>query len=433
MAKKKNVVVLDKRVLEVILTDQQDELEAKRSEYYCHRQEQDLIDMKSPQAQVVIGVRRCGKSTLCFQALEATGEKYGYVDFDDERLKGIQSAQLNDILEILYKLYGEFHYLFMDEVQDVDGWHLFVNRMLRRKMHVIITGSNAKLLSSELSTHLSGRNKEIHLYPFSFSEYCAMTGVDTQRKSTLAEGLRRRAFDNYMKQGGFPELLTITDAKTYVSDLVDNILKRDIEKRYKISYKEAFEQMAQHLLNISPTSVVTTDIAEQFHFKSEHTAKNYVSYLKQAFLLSGVKKFSHKSKVRTTQEKVYAVDVAMMNQRKDTFSSNNLGWRLETIVLAQLLRKCNMEGWDIYYILERSGECDFIICKGDNVLQAIQVSYDISSPKTRQREIKGALMAAKATGCNNLLILTDHDYEEIEHNGFHITVRPVYDWSIEIG
>lgn len=321
----------------------------------------------------------------------------------------------------------------MDEVQDVDGWHLFVNRMLRRKMHVIITGSNAKLLSSKLSTHLSGRNKEIHLYPFSFSEYCAMTGVDTQRKSTLAECLRRRAFDNYMKQGGFPELLTITDAKTYVSDLVDNILKRDIEKRYKISYKEAFEQMAQHLLNISPTSVVTTDIAEQFHFKSEHTAKNYVSYLKQAFLLSGVKKFSRKSKVRTTQEKVYAVDVAMMNQRKDTFSSNNLGWRLETIVLAQLLRKCNMEGWDIYYILERSGECDFIICKGDNVLQAIQVSYDISSPKTRQREIKGALMAAKATGCNNLLILTDHDYEEIEHNGFHITVRPVYDWSIEIG
>ena len=111
-----------------------------------------------------------------------------------------------------------------------------------------------------------------------------------------------------MKQGGFPELLTITDAKTYVSDLVDNILKRDIEKRYKITYKEAFEQMAHHLLNVSPTAVVTTDLAELFHFKSEHTAKNYVSYLKQAFLLSGVKKFSRKSKVRTTQEKVYLIE-----------------------------------------------------------------------------------------------------------------------------
>lgn len=433
MAKKKKEVVLDKRVLEVILADQQEELEARRSETYCRRPEQDLIDMNSPQAQVVIGVRRCGKSTLCFQALEAAGVKYGYVDFDDERLEGIQSSQLNDVLEILYKLYGEFHYLFMDEVQDVDGWHLFVNRMLRRKMHVIITGSNAKLLSSELATYLSGRNKEIHLYPFSFKEYCTMTGVDTQKKTTLAEGLRRRAFDEYMKQGGFPELLTITDAKTYVSDLVDNILKRDIEKRYKITYKEAFEQMAHHLLNVSPTAVVTTDLAELFHFKSEHTAKNYVSYLKQAFLLSGVKKFSRKSKVRTTQEKVYAVDVAMMNQRKEAFSGDNLGWRLETIVLAQLLRKCKVEGWDLYYMLERSGECDFIVCKGDNVLQAVQVSYDISAPRTRQREINGALMAAKATGCKNLLLLTDHNYEEIEQDGFHIKVQPVYDWSLSMG
>ena len=433
MAKKKKVVVLDKRVLEVILTDQQEELEAKHSETYCRRPEQDLIDMKSPQAQVVIGVRRCGKSTLCFQALEAAGVNYGYVDFDDERLEGIQSAQLNDILEILYKLYGKFNYLFMDEVQDVDGWHLFVNRMLRRKMHVIITGSNAKLLSSELATYLSGRNKEIHLYPFSFKEYCTMTGVDTQKKSTLAEGLRRRAFDEYMKQGGFPELLTIADAKTYITDLVDNILKRDIEKRYKITYKESFEQMAHHLLNISPTSVVTTDLAEQFHFKSEHTAKNYVSYLKQAFLLSGVKKFSHKSRVRTTQEKVYVVDVAMMNRRKDAFSGDNLGWRLETIVLAQLLRKCNVEGWDVYYMIERSGECDFIVCKGDEVLQAVQVSYDIATSKTRQREINGALMAAKATGCKNLLLLTDHEYEEIDLDGFHIKVQPVYDWSIEVG
>ena len=100
MAKKQKEKVLDKRVLEVILTDQREELDAKRNEIYCRRPEQDLIDLKSPQAQVVIGVRRCGKSTLCFQALEAAGVTYGYVDFDDERLDGIQSTQLNDILEI---------------------------------------------------------------------------------------------------------------------------------------------------------------------------------------------------------------------------------------------------------------------------------------------------------------------------------------------
>ena len=182
--KSKEPVVIDKRTLEVVLTDQRQELEAKRKDLFCHREEERLIDLKSTQAQVVIGVRRSGKSTLCFQALENAGVRYAFVDFDDERLAGIEAKQLNDILEILYKVYGDFEYLFLDEIQDVEGWHLFVNRMLRNKMHVIVTGSNAKLLSGELATHLSGRAKEIHLYPFSFAEYCAINDIDARLRTT---------------------------------------------------------------------------------------------------------------------------------------------------------------------------------------------------------------------------------------------------------
>ena len=103
---------------------------------------------------------------------------YAYADFDDERLANLGADQLNDVLEVLYKVYGDFNYLFLDEIQNVEGWHLFVNRLLRKKMHVIVTGSNAKLLSGELATHLSGRAKEIHLFPFSFREYCAMNDVE---------------------------------------------------------------------------------------------------------------------------------------------------------------------------------------------------------------------------------------------------------------
>lgn len=198
--------------------------------------------------------------------------KFAYADFDDERLVDLKADQLNDVLEILYKIYGDFQYLFLDEIQNVLGWHLFVNRMLRKKMHVIITGSNAKLLSGELATHLSGRSKEISLYPFSFREFCMMKDVDTERRTTKAEAFRRAAFDEYLKQGGFPELLMIDDNRNYVSSLVDNILKRDIEQRYKIAYKAAFENLAHHLLNVSPAIVVTTDLADLFHFKSEHTA-----------------------------------------------------------------------------------------------------------------------------------------------------------------
>ena len=428
----KQPTVIDKRTLEVILTDQQEELEARCKDYLCHREEEKLIDLKSPQAQVVIGVRRSGKSTLCFQALESADVKYAYADFDDERLQGIDAGQLNELLEVLYKIYGDFEYLFLDEIQDVDGWHLFVNRMLRKKMHVVITGSNAKLLSSELATYLAGRAKEIHLYPFSFAEYCAMKGIDTERQSTKAEGIRRAAFDEYMRHGGFPELLSISDKRAYVSALVDNILKRDIEQRYNISYKAAFEQLAQHLLNVSPTSIVTTDLADTFHIKSEHTVKNYLAYLRQAFILIGIRKYTAKSKVRVTQEKVYAVDVALMNQRADAFAGDNLGWRLETVVLLHLMKRCKQNGWDLYYLKERSGECDFIVCSGKTVMQAIQVSYDTAAEKTRKREINGLLVANRQTQCENLLLLTDHEYGDMVKDGHRITIRPVYDWSISL-
>ena len=428
----KQPTVIDKRTLEVILTDQQEELEARCKDYLCHREEEKLIDLKSPQAQVVIGVRRSGKSTLCFQALESADVKYAYADFDDERLQGIDAGQLNELLEVLYKIYGDFEYLFLDEIQDVDGWHLFVNRMLRKKMHVVITGSNAKLLSSELATHLAGRAKEIHLYPFSFAEYCAMKGIDTERQSTKAEGIRRAAFDEYMRHGGFPELLSISDKRAYVSALVDNILKGDIEQRYNISYKAAFEQLAQHLLNVSPTSIVTTDLADTFHIKSEHTVKNYLAYLRQAFILIGIRKYTAKSKVRVTQEKVYAVDVALMNQRADAFAGDNLGWRLKTVVLLHLMKRCKQNGWDLYYLKERSGECDFIVCSGKTVMQAIQVSYDTAAEKTRKREINGLLVANRQTQCENLLLLTDHEYGDMVKNGHRITIRPVYDWSISL-
>ena len=425
--------MIDKRTLEFILTDQQEELQERADEMLCRRKEAVQVDLKSRQAQVVIGVRRSGKSTMCYQALQDASVNYAYADFDDERMVKLESDQLNDVLEILYKIYGDFNYLFLDEIQNVKGWHLFVNRMLRRKMHIIITGSNAKLLSTDLATHLTGRNKEISLYPFSFKEFCVMKQVDSERKTTKAEAFRRAAFDEYMKQGGFPELFVMEDKKKYVKTLVDNILKRDIEQRHKIVYKAAFESMANHLLNVSPTVVVSKDLANTFHFKSEHTAQNYVKYLKEAYMLIGVPKYSQKSKVRSVQEKVYAVDVAMMDQRENAFAGENLGHRLETIVLIHLTRKCKMEELDIYYLNERYGECDFLVCKGNKVLQAVQVSYDISAEKTRKREVNGLLLAAKQTGCTNLLLLTDHESSTIEEGDYQIKVQPVYEWSLEIG
>ena len=420
----------DKRQLEFVLTDQQAELEIKRSEKYCNRIEERLIDLESPQAQVVIGVRRSGKSTLCFQCLEHAGVKYAYVDFDDERLRWLNANHLNDVLEVLYKVYGDFNYLFLDEIQNITGWHLFVNRLLRIKMHVIVTGSNAKLLSSELASHLTGRANEIHLYPLSFAEYCMIRGVDCEKRTTKAEAMRRAAFDDYVNEGGFPELLSISNKHAYINTLVNNILKRDIEQRYSITYKASFELMAQHLLNVSPTIIAPKELANTFNIRSEQTVRNYINYLLQAYMMVGINKYSQKSKLRITRQKVYAIDVAMMNRRDNAFAAHNLGWRLETIVLLRLLRECQHRGYDIYYINDRSGECDFVVCNNNKVVQAIQVSYDMTNDKTRARELKGLLLANKLTKCDNLLILTDHEHADIEHKGHRIAIRPVYEWSL---
>ncbi len=423
-----NETHINKRDLEVVFSDQKNEIAEWAAKELCSRSEENMIDLESPQAQVVIGVRRSGKSTLCLQTLVNAGIKFAYADFDDERLAGLGTKQLNDVLEVLYKIYGEFKYIFLDEIQNIEGWPLFVNRLLRSNIHVLLTGSNAKLLSNDLATHLTGRSSETALYPFSFAEYCVMKGIDLQQRSTKKIAEQRKAYDEYLQRGGFPELMKIKNSKKYISNLVNNILRRDIIQRYHIAFPAQFEEMSHHILNISPCVVSTADLSETFNFKSPHTVRNYIKYLKEAYLLIGIKKYSTKSKKRVAQEKIYAIDVALMNQRENAFAGANLGWRLETNVLNHLHRKCQNEGWDIYYLSDRSGECDFIVCNGNKTTQCVQVSYDISSEKTLKREVNGLLLAHRHTQCDNLLLLTDHEYRDIEKNGLQIKIRPVYEW-----
>lgn len=421
---------MDKRRLETILTDQVEELVRRQTQHFCQRQEEDSIDLNSPLAQVVIGVRRSGKSTLCYNALTRKGVKFAYVNFDDERFLNLTADDLNDVLEVLYKINGDFNYLFIDEIQNISEWYLFVNRLLRRQMHVIITGSNAKLLSGELATHLTGRHHSILLYPFSFAEFCVVKGIDTKSRSTKAIAAQRAAFDEYVRQGGFPELLFIRDKRDYIDELVNNIITRDIEQRFKVKHTAAFESMAHHMLNVVPAIVAGKTLQETFDLKSQHTVMNYVSYLKQAYLLLGLHKYSPKSRQRLTGEKVYPIDVAMMNNCYDAFAGDNLGWRLETIVYLELLRRYKRHGYDIYYYIDRSGECDFVVCEDRKAILAIQVSYDISAEKTRKREIAGLLLTARKTGCRSLLLLTDHRDEDLTIDGYTIAIRPVYDYVL---
>jgi len=422
---------MDVRTIETALLEQKEEFLFRQKEEFCSRPEENLIDLNSSLAQVVIGVRRSGKSTLCFNAIKKSCVKFAYLNFDDERLSQVSPLDLNSILECLYKIYGDFNHLFIDEIQNIDEWYLFVNRLLRSGMHVLITGSNARLLSGELATHLTGRHLKVELFPFSFAEYCDYKKLNTLHGTTKEKGLLRAAFDDYLHEGGFPELLNENRKQAYINTLVDSILKKDIEKRYSVKYKAAFENIARHLLNTAPAKINYSDLQKLFALRSDHTAENYVNYTKNAYLVCGLHKYSAKSKIRVRDEKAYAVDVALMNQRENAFAGENLGWRLETIVYIELLRRYKPEECDVYYYEETSGEADFLICRGNSVEKIIQVSYDISNPKTYKREINGLLLASSKTACDNLLLITDHEEKTVFHNGKQIEIVPAYSWLVD--
>lgn len=425
-----NKTCMNTQTLLSIIADQREELLTNDYSDFCSRPEESRLDLKSNLAQVVIGVRRCGKSTLCEMFLRQKNVEFAYVNFDDDRMQDFTTNDLDCLLEALYMTYGDFKCLFLDEIQNVKAWPLFVNRLLRQKLHIFITGSNSKLLSNELSTHLTGRNNKVELYPFSYSEYCAMKNIDTTSLSTKAKGVRKSILHEYLQQGGFPELFNESNRRGYVNGLLDAIIKNDIAKRFKVRNVEALRRISAYLLDNYCQEFVAKTVGELFGV-SNHTAENYYAYLKEAFLLIGIKRFSYKSKDRVRNEKVYVVDTTFVTERDDNFSIDNLGWKLENVVCVELMRRYKPMFCDIFYYRDASSQVDFVIAKDGNVRELIQVSYDISAEKTRNREIRGLKNAAKKLNCNNLTLITFEEQKTIDIEDFTINVIPATEWLLD--
>lgn len=412
-----------------VLSDQKEEFQRFSHKNLCHRGEESQISLDSPLAQVVIGVRRSGKSTLCLKYFADRKITPAYVNFDDDRLANLKTADLDQLLEALYRIYGDFSYLFMDEIQNVELWHLFVNRLLRQDVHIFLTGSNSKLLSGELATHLTGRHNKVELYPFSFSEYCAFRHVDAFSLSVKGMAFRKSALMDYLSQGGFPELLNEKNRRGYVSALLDNIIRNDIARRFRLRHVDVLYRMAAYLMDNFCQEFKAEEVADLFGI-SDHTAENYFHYLQEAFLLFSVHKFSYKSKNRVRNEKVYVVDPVFIAERNDTFQTENLGWRLENVVYIELLRRHRPNYADVFYYKEKAFECDFVVAEAGKVIELIQVSYDISQPKTRNRELNGLLKAAKKLRCSNLTLITIDNEEELIQDGLSIHIVSAANWLI---
>lgn len=421
---------MDLNLFKQVLLDQQKEKENILLKTLTSRREEVYFDLDSNLAQIVIGVRRSGKSTLCHKILKQNNIDYAYVNFDDERLYNIKTDDLNDVLEALYMIYGDFKYLFCDEIQNIPSWFMFVNRLLRQKMRLIITGSNAKLLSSELSTHLTGRYNQIELYPFSFSEILEYKNLDKFDQSTLGVSLRKSAFEDYLYHGGFPELFQIKNKKGYIRNLFNSIILRDIKQRFSIRYPEAIQKMAYYFTETVCSEINYKSISKQFSFGSVHTAENYVSYLRQAYLLVGLQKFSFKSRERIRNEKNYVIDPAFISTSKEGFVKENFGWRLENIVLLELLRRKNKTLHDVFYF-KNGYEIDFVLVSGNTIVELIQVSADISSPRTFNREVNALVRASSELGCNQLTLITLNEDREYISEYSSVNIISIINWLIE--
>lgn len=412
-----------------IVAEQKEEFLSDDFASFCPREEERQIDLKSHLAQVVIGVRRSGKSTMCRKVLREANVKAAYVNFDDERLAKTQTSDLNNILEALYIVYGDFQYLFLDEVQNIEGWPLFVNRLLRQKMHLIVTGSNAKLLSNELTTHLTGRHHKITLFPFSFEEYARMKQLDTQALTTKGQAAVKRELNTYLMNGGLPELLIEKDSQGYIMALLEAIIKRDITLRFKVRYPEVLQRLATYLIDNFAQEYNATTIAELLGV-SDHTIDTYCGYLQEAFLLLALKKFSYKSRERIRDSKIYVIDNAFISNRTNTFSTENLGWRLENAIYIELLHRAGKRFADVFYYRDRTFEVDFIVAKDGIVEELYQVCYDMKNEKTRKREVNSLLQGARKFHCSNLTILTFDEQETITEGDYTIQVKSASQWLL---
>lgn len=422
--------MINEKVILQVLAEQQEEVKSYNTQRWIARKEESLFEFDTKMAQVVIGVRRSGKSTLCHKVLLERNIRYGYVNFDDDRLANMKTEDLNTVLSCVYQLYGtDIPYLLLDEIQDVDGWYLFVNRLLRTDLHILVTGSNAKLLSGELATHLTGRYNEIRLYPFSFSEYCRYHQIDMVGVTTKADAERKRAFLDYIHNGGFPEMQGLRNKRAYVQSLIEAILRKDIQKRFKIRNVEALRKLAHHLLNNACQEVNYDDLSNLLGI-ADKTVTKYIDYLNQAFLIQRLSRHSFKSAVRIRNQKAYLVDAGLQGNRDNALSPQNLGWRLENIVYIELLRRCAHDFLDLYYYKPspRAKEIDFVVCNQNKTVELIQVAYEIDNPRTYVRETSSLIKAAGDLSCNTLTLIAFTQTRDVVIDGRTIHIVSVLEW-----
>ncbi|MBI3314344.1 MAG: AAA family ATPase [Candidatus Omnitrophica bacterium] len=423
--------MVDKRLLKQIALEQWET--QQKLDLGIPRQALEVIAsyLRMSHAIVISGMRRAGKSTLLAQIARKHYEgQYYYFNFEDERLLDFKKEDFNHLFETLVELFGEKRVFFLDEIQNVVHWEVFVRRMMERGHKFFITGSNASLLSRELGTRLTGRSVVMELYPLSFREFLSFKKFDVAANSlslTVQRAKIKRYFQEYAREGGIAEYHKFSDA-VIIKGIYDDILYRDIVARHDIKDVKALRELSLYYLTNVGGLFSYNNLKKVLRLGSENTVKSYTDFLQDSYLMFAVPRFSYSLKQQfLAQKKIYCVDNGIISTVAFQFSKNR-GKYLENLVFIELKRR----GGDIFYFHGKEGrEIDFMIKKGIKRNLLIQVTESLTDPKVRQREISALTGAMKELGSKRGLILTEDEHERLKVKEGVIDIKPVYEWLLE--
>lgn len=411
-----------------ILLNQRQERDNLLSHSYLPRHSKYDFDelLSSKQIKLITGPRRSGKSTQALLMLK--DRNFAYLNFDDNGLLSRWDEEL--VMTMLADVYPGYEYLLLDEVQNLEHWDLWVSKLYRNGVNMVITGSNAKLLSSEMATVLTGRYLQVEMFPFSLSETFGWNGMDVRAFKEEDSARILRMMDDYLRNGGYPETVEARGiTQSYLSTLFDSIVWKDVAKRHRVRNVDDLNNLAMYLLSNFCNPMSYNDVASDLGLSSVATTKKFMGYLHEPYLFFYLPRYNNKLKLmKKAPQKVYLVDNGFVSAKAFSLS-DNLGRLLENQVFVELLRR----GYDterslFYYRSRNDKETDFVLRIGNRIDSLIQVCYDLSSPKTEKREVDSLVECAGELKCDRLMIITWNEERVIEKDGYRIEVVPVRKW-----
>lgn len=426
-----NQNIMNKSILKEIILEQKEALKQKSKGIERLKLEEIKQYIEIPHTVIIAGIRRVGKSTLLLQIMsEFYKNDCYYLNFEDERFVDFTAQDFNNLYEIFAETMGEKKVFFLDEIQNIPEWENFVRRMQDRGFKFFITGSNATLLSKELGTKLTGRYVLIELLPFSFKECLSFQEIYFDKNSLFQTSERaklKNSFNLYLEKGGMPEYLQYQKKELLVR-LYEDILYRDIITRYDIKEIKALRELSLYLLSNLANLFTYNNLKKIVELKSANTAKSYVEYLENSFVIFSINLFSFSLKKQFyAPRKVYCIDNGLANSISFKFSENR-GKFLENLVFLELRRRKK----EVYYYKTNNNlEIDFLIKEKNAPAALIQVAQNLDNPKTKDREIKSLLTALGELNLSNGLILTEDEEGSVEQEGKTINILPVYKWLLE--